>query len=470
MNRLAFLLASAMLLLAGCKTEEIEELPGAVAPEVTFTIEDDVLDIEKYEIVSFATKVTTDGPVDCSWTINGELVSTTPSMTYAFDKAGSFKVSFTASNEKGSVTKDYTVNVNGISIAAEWSVAQGSVKSLLGNAFRIETTISEGNIGLSQEWILDGAAAGTEGTFLKTFDALGSHTLRYEAENEDGKTVSASWEITVEDLPLEIQFTSTPGKLDVTENEEIEISANVLHGATGLSQEWVLDGVKISSAEKAVLLFDIRTTHTLVYNASNSVSETMSRTWDISVVGLAPFIISDFENMGEVPSWLIGNSNALSVVSNPKVSTTNGSSKVLSDNMSNSTFASSGYVQIKNLNDLVPSSKREKYNCISIKYFLGNNLYYPVLLFNNSNSFKSKPSRINGGTYSNEAGFKALIKTDDWNVFEWDASAFGKDSFKDLEGVQTSIFCNWAGSSISGYDEVTNNRHVYIDEITLTNN
>ena len=87
------------------------------------------------------------------------------------------------------------------------------------------------------------------------------------------------------------------------------------------------------------------------------------------------------------------------------------------------------------------------------------------------------PSKINGQPFTSsmkEADWKALIKTDDWNVFVYDlidcgyqnADGSAVTNFGDITAVQFRPLSKFNGNNIdAGAASETNTRIVYYDDI-----
>lgn len=181
------------------------------------------------------------------------------------------------------------------------------------------------------------------------------------------------------------------------------------------------------------------------------------------------FVYDSFES-NTLSSDYKGNDGALKVIANPHVTTSNGSSYVLSNNMSSSTFGTSGYVQYSLTSDAAKVkysySVRSFYSKVRIKIWLGTNAYYPRMLYNGGGT-AMLPAKLNGVAVNSQAEFDANVKTDDWNVFEWNASQFSVSSWSSLNTVQIRCFVDYSNGTKSGYDETTNNRTVYMDDLTF---
>ena len=187
----------------------------------------------------------------------------------------------------------------------------------------------------------------------------------------------------------------------------------------------------------------------------------------------AEYVYENFESGTiAVPDNYAGNTNALSVIDNPVSTAINGSAKVLKNDMSDSSSSTSGYMDIKTGTDAYgylkfPSSVRDKYDKIRMKIYLGTNAYYPRL--RRGSNTAALPAKLNGAAITDEASWSAAVKTDDWNIFEWNAKQIDGSwtHLQNMATLQFRPFVDWNGNNTSGYDENTNNRLIYIDDITF---
>lgn len=158
-------------------------------------------------------------------------------------------------------------------------------------------------------------------------------------------------------------------------------------------------------------------------------------------------------------------------VENPYKTTINGSNTVLKVTVSG-TGSTSGKITVATANSYgntkFPKSPRQFYDKIRIKFYLGQNLYYPRIKKGDKSSVL--PAKINGVAVVDEDTWKANVKTDDWNILEYTASSFfggSASNFLNLMSMDILSLQNYDGSNVEGSDETTNNRTVYIDDITF---
>lgn len=187
----------------------------------------------------------------------------------------------------------------------------------------------------------------------------------------------------------------------------------------------------------------------------------------------AEYVYDNFESgTVAVPDNYSGNTNALSVIDNPVSSAINSSAKVLKNDMSTSSTSTSGYIDIKTGTDAYgyikfPSSVRNNYDKVRIKIYLGTNAYYPRIRRGSNTAVL--PAKLNGSDITDEASWTAAVKTDDWNILEWNAGQIdgGWTHLQNMATLQLRPFVDWGGNNTSGFDDVINNRLIYIDDITF---
>lgn len=179
------------------------------------------------------------------------------------------------------------------------------------------------------------------------------------------------------------------------------------------------------------------------------------------------FMCNTFEN-NNLNGEYTGNAGAVKIVANPLPSSTvNSSSYVLADDMSTSSNPTSGYWQTASLfGTKFTESCRSAFTTVKMKMYWGADKYYPRFMFNKGGT-AMLPARVNGDTIDSGdvSSFDSAIKTDDWNILEWDCTQFeSKTSFSGLSSFQVKMFLDWGGSNTTR-DGVNYHHLAYIDEI-----
>ncbi|WP_295936935.1 PKD-like domain-containing protein [uncultured Alistipes sp.] len=552
----AILFAAALLW--GCGDDKAQTEEAAVMPVVSYPVVESGMSVYVDAAVRFEAIIESSGPVNCAWYIDDQLVAATPTMTYVFRQIGTYSARFEAFNTVGRVERTYTVEAAGSPLEIEFSNEEPAIACNPGDQVVITATVVAGDKGVVHEWKVGDEVVSTTAEFRYTFPTMGDYTISYHGVNSDevpfdrswavtvdelpleiefsntdetiltelnaqvaitaivrnggtglvhewkvgadvlstsyefkhaftqageytiaykgvngkGETVTRSWAVTVDELPLEIEFSNTATSIRCEEGDEVTITATVKNGGAGLTHEWQLGGQDVSATAEFKHTFATAGSYTIAYKGVNGKNETVTRSWTVEVTEpgaeVPGYMFEDFEARTALPGhFLNGNPGitGITVEDNPYLTTTNPSQKVLRDLLQKET-GTSGYFDM----GFSHLANREKYRAIRVKVYLGGNLYYPRMkIASLSGEPNKKPSKINGVAVTEAttaAQWAEIIKTDDWNVFEYDLidCGYGAQNFGNISTVQFRPLSNLTGGNMSGRDEVTNNRTVYFDD------
>ena len=462
-----------------CTAPEETAQEPAVPPVVEFAYPEEGISAVVEAPVTFEADITSSGPVECFWAIDDEKIGSTPRVTWTFMETGEYTLHFEAFNEAGTFGKDFAVKVTGVDLVVEFSPEPDTpIGIVMNETITVTATPVSGNRDVVHSWKIGDKEVSTEAVLSYAFDEAGEFTLTYTGTNHYGLTTTASWPVSVDELPLEVEFSENGPRINIQAGGSVEIIATAVNGGSGLVHSWSIDGEKVSEEAEFKRTFADKGVFTLTYSGRNTKGETASGRW---VVGVDAFLYDDFE-AGTVifPEGYDGNKNAnvfvCSIVDNPYPTDANPSDKVLVDDLSWNNGGTSGYVTIKIDADgeIISWADRKQYTKIAMKVYLGTNDYYPYLQIDLAPTPKSLPSEINGEPFDaknpDAAAWKRLVKTDDWNVFVYDlvngnykdafadVSEFGQIQFRPLSAIDGS-------SAPAAIDPVTNTKKVWIDDI-----
>ena len=425
-----------------CTAPEETAQEPAVPPVVEFAYQEEGISAVVEAPVTFEADITSSGPVECFWAIDDEKIGSTPRVTWTFMETGEYTLHFEAFNEAGIFEKDFAVKVTGVDLVIEFSPEPDTPIGIVMNE---------------------------------------KYTLTYTGTNHYGLTATASWPVSVDELPLEVEFSVTEQQIAIRPGDDVEITATAVNGGAGLVHSWKIDDEEVSDDAVFSHVFEDAGIFELTYTGTNAKGETVKKNWTVSVQALKTFMYDDFEvGTAVFPEGYDGNKNAnvfvCSIVDNPYPTDANPSDKVLVDDLSWNNGGTSGYVTIKidADGDIISWADRKQYTKIAMKVYLGTNDYYPYLQIDLAPTPKSLPSEINGEPFDaknpDAAAWKRLVKTDDWNVFVYDlvngnykdafadVSEFGQIQFRPLSAIDGS-------SAPAAIDPVTNTKKVWIDDI-----
>lgn len=208
----------------------------------------------------------------------------------------------------------------------------------------------------------------------------------------------------------------------------------------------------------------------------NGLKLQSGKVYDMGTVKKTDIFVENSFETGNISYFVTDNKDAngnkaISIVENPYKTSINPSDHVLCDNMYTKTGGTSGYFEIQTGNDAgyirFPSSVRGFYGTLRIKMYLGTNAYYPRIKRGSNNP--ALPKYLNGVEVTSQGVWNTNVKTNDWNILEYtpDMIDSGWTDFTNIASYQIRPFVNYDGSNTSGFDEQTNNRLIWIDDITF---
>lgn len=426
------------------------------------------------EVELTATVVSGDKQVQHKWMLDDETVSETAEFSYLFEEMGEFVITYEGVNsDEMRVERSWTVVVDELPLEITFSKEPGALTCEQGGEVSITATLVNGGTGLVQTWKVGDETVSETGEFTYTFEESGPFTITYTGRNAKEEVVEKTWTVEVTELPLAIEFSEEETALSCKPGDELVITATVTAGgSSGVTHEWKLDDQSVSTTEEFRHTFDQAGSHVVDYTGKNAKGETVTHSWTVTVSDAsAGYMFEDFENRDALPGHFSNKVNeaieGATVKDNPYKTALNPSNRVLSDHLLKETSTSGlfdmGFSHLEN---------RTKYRAIRVKVYLGSNLYYPRLKIATLSGGPNKlPSSINGQSFdcnhASASEWAKLIKTDDWNVFVYDLidCGYGADNFENITSVQFRPLVKIDGSNSEGFDETTNNRTVYYDDI-----
>lgn len=267
----------------GCDDDKTTEEQPAVAPQVTFPVTESAVSAYVDDAVRFEAVIESPGPLSCSWFVDGKLMASTASMTYVFKAKGTYDVHFEASNTAGKVEKDYSVTVEGSPLKVEFSNEEETISCLPGEEVLITATVVAGDKEVVHAWKVGDEEVSSTAEFKYTFDKMGSYTVAYRGVNADDISFNRTWTVTVDELPLEIDFSVTDATIPCVQGNEVAITATVKNGGTGLVHEWKVDSDVVSTTAEFKHTFAEVGTFTVSYKGVNGKGEEKTGTWTIQV-------------------------------------------------------------------------------------------------------------------------------------------------------------------------------------------
>lgn len=141
------------------------------------------------------------------WSIDGEVVSSQPSLNHVFDAVGRYYVKLTAAND-GDVAKAEIV-VTVVELAPPvivFDLPEGGLNVLIDNEYTLSPEVLNADENTAYAWYMEGEPVGDEREYVFVGHDTGDYAMRMTAENEDGRDELEFTLHVVDGIPAEVTW------------------------------------------------------------------------------------------------------------------------------------------------------------------------------------------------------------------------------------------------------------------------
>ncbi len=146
-----------------------------------------------------------------SWTMNGEVLGSSPSLKFMQEEVGKYFVTIAVSNEGGVSKEEIRVDVVELEIPTVSIVGEKKLMVAAGTEVKFNATIRETSLATKFSWSINGSKVSEELAHTFKADIIGNHTIIATATNDDGShsdTVNIEV-LDAKDMPFVWQFDRT---------------------------------------------------------------------------------------------------------------------------------------------------------------------------------------------------------------------------------------------------------------------
>jgi hypothetical protein len=180
------------------------------------------------------------------WRVDGEVVGTADTLTYAFDAAGDHQVRLRVTDDDGAVdaaTETVTVNAAPTAAFSVDPAVPTAGETLTADASG--STDPDGSIA-SYEWTVDGDVVGTGETLPYTFGTAGEHEVVLRVTDAGSATDAETTTVTVNAAPT-AAFSVDPAVPTAGETLTADASGSTDPDGSIASYEWTVDGRSVGN-------------------------------------------------------------------------------------------------------------------------------------------------------------------------------------------------------------------------------
>ena len=226
-----------------------EDITTTMPPEIILDSETGIYTIKQGREIVIAPDYESAEGATYRWTLDGRLLSTSPSLSFMREECGEYYIVLTVTTDAGSDNEEIRVDV--IALEVPMVSIAGSKKQTvaIGTEVKMSATVRESSLPTTLVWELNGEAVGEAAEYLFKAETVGSYTITATASNEDGSH-SDSVEIDVvraEDMPFVWEFDHMD--YHTVEGRKLQIAPSSMSNAEGVSYTWQIDGGEVIVGE-----------------------------------------------------------------------------------------------------------------------------------------------------------------------------------------------------------------------------
>ena len=206
-RRIYFLLSAlTVVIMSSCNIDDV--ITTSLPPEIVLDSETGIYTIKQGRELLIAPTYENAEGAEYSWSLDGEVICTAPSLMFTQDTIGEYYITLSVSTEAGTDSEEIRVDVVELEIPTV-SISGAMQQTIaVGTSIEFASSIRSTSLETSLEWHINNEYAGSEPTLRFQAQERGSYTITATATNEDGMH-SDTVEVTVlhpEEMPFEWEF------------------------------------------------------------------------------------------------------------------------------------------------------------------------------------------------------------------------------------------------------------------------
>ena len=206
---LEFLFLSVIVVVASsCNIDDV--ITTSLPPKILLDSETGIYTVKEGREIIIAPNYELAEGATYSWTMNGEVLSTSPSLRFLPEEIGSYFITIAVTTDAGSDEEEIRVDVIALEIPIVTIAGSKQQTVAIGTNINLNASVRNSSLETSLAWSINGEMVSGDSSYTFSADAVGNYTITATATNDDG-THSDSVEIRVlnaEDMPFVWEFAS----------------------------------------------------------------------------------------------------------------------------------------------------------------------------------------------------------------------------------------------------------------------
>lgn len=143
-----------------------------------------------------------------SWTLDGEVIETSPSLSFMREKTGEYFITILVRNEIGKDQEEIRVDVVELEIPTVSIAGNKKMTVIVGTKVPLNASVRETSLPTDFVWTVNGEEVSEEFSYTFNADEIGHYTIEASASNEDGfhSDMVEIEVVNAEDIPFELEF------------------------------------------------------------------------------------------------------------------------------------------------------------------------------------------------------------------------------------------------------------------------
>lgn len=206
---LEFLFLSVIVVVASsCNIDDV--ITTSLPPKILLDSETGIYTVKEGREIIIAPNYELAEGAAYSWTMHGEVLSTSPSLRFLSEEIGSYFITIAVTTDAGSDEEEIRVDVIALEIPIVTIAGSKQQTVAIGTNINLNASVRNSSLETSLAWSINGEMVSGDSSYTFSADAIGNYTITATATNDDG-THSDSVEIRVlnaEDMPFVWEFAS----------------------------------------------------------------------------------------------------------------------------------------------------------------------------------------------------------------------------------------------------------------------
>jgi hypothetical protein len=228
-----------------------DDITTTLPPNIVLDSETGIYTVKQGREIIIAPSYESAEEATFSWTMGGEVLGTSPSLSFTVEEIGQYFITITVTTDGGSDEEEIRVDVIDLEIPTISIAGNKNLTVAVGTEVKFNSTVRETPLETTLEWNVNEQSVGKESTYTFKAEEVGSYTITVTATNEDG-THSDSVNVEVlnaEDMPFAWEFNRT--EYHTVAGRRLQIKPSMVSNTEGVAFSWQIDDGEATEGEES---------------------------------------------------------------------------------------------------------------------------------------------------------------------------------------------------------------------------